>query len=265
MRVRFATWNVNAFQRLAGHIDLIRGVEPDLLALQEMTQDSYRRLRAAGLFAWSAFSLLLRPAKPGEGRGRQLGCALFGTASFHLVSACLIDQAPLLERTLVAHLECAAGAFTACSFHAPPGVSWGDIKPQAFKAIAAWLADQKPPLVFGMDANTPKVDHPDISQNLWWWKDESVLLGPHTAHTLKDALKVYLAAHPEEMEGIRTLRPQGPLAISYTRGRGKQLTPCRYDLISITPDIMVENVRYFYEEALHAGSDHALVVADLML
>lgn len=61
MRFRFATWNVNAFRRLSGHAALIRSVECDLLALQELTQTSYDNRAASGLFDWSAFSLTLRP------------------------------------------------------------------------------------------------------------------------------------------------------------------------------------------------------------
>lgn len=36
------------------------------------------------------------------------------------------------------------------------------------------------------------------------------------------------------------------------------------DFIYITPDFAVSEVRYVYEEAIQAGSDHALVVADLI-
>ncbi|HEY7347289.1 MAG TPA: endonuclease/exonuclease/phosphatase family protein [Ktedonobacterales bacterium] len=265
MQFRFATWNLNSFRPLAGRIDLIRAVECDLLALQEVTEDSYCRLMDAGLFAWSTFSLSLRPPQAGEGPGRRLGCALFGKSSFRLVAPALLKEAPFPERTLAAHLESAAGPLTACSFHAPPGVNWGELKPQTFRAIAAWLARQEQALIFGMDANTPEVDHPDIDQNRWWYKDEAILLGSQAPHRLKDALRVYLHTHAEEMEQILTVRPEGPLAISYTRGKGKQLTPCRYDLISITPDIEVENIRYLYSEALRAGSDHALVVAGLRI
>ena len=48
MRFRFATWNVNAFRRLSGHAALIRSVDCDLLALQELTQTSYDNLAASG-------------------------------------------------------------------------------------------------------------------------------------------------------------------------------------------------------------------------
>ena len=60
-------------------------------------------------------------------------------------------------------------------------------------------------------------------------------------------------------------RPDGPLAISHYTGRGEHRQPRRYDFIYATPDFVVDDVRYLHEEATAAGSDHALVVADLQL
>ncbi len=123
MRFRFATWKVNAFKRLAGHVALIRRVGCGLLALQEVTQTSYDTLVASGLFDWSAFSLILRPAQLGEGRARRLGCALFGRAPFALQAFRLLDGVHFPERTLLALLDMPFGLLTACSFRAKRGAS----------------------------------------------------------------------------------------------------------------------------------------------
>lgn len=263
MRFRFATWNVNAFRRLAGHTALISKVACDLLALQEVTTESLKTLAESKLFDWSACSLTLRPPQAGEGRGRSLGCALFGRAPFSLQSFALLDDVALPERTLIASLETPVGSLTACSFHAPPGVNWGDVKPQTFVRIARWLAGQQERVILGMDANTPALDHPDSDKMEWYWGGEEQLLGPNAPHKLRDVLRTYLAAHPDEMEQIRALRPQGPLAVSHDTGKQGNYVPRRYDVICATPDFQVERVEYLYEEALQAGSDHALVVATL--
>jgi endonuclease/exonuclease/phosphatase family metal-dependent hydrolase len=59
--------------------------------------------------------------------------------------------------------------------------------------------------------------------------------------------------------------PNGPLADSYHRGRKGKYLRCRYDSIRVSPGIRVTDVRYLYEDAVRAGSDHALVVADIDL
>ena len=41
------------------------------------------------------------------------------------------------------------------------------MKPQTVKTVAEWPTTQPAPLMFGIDANTPKVDHPDIARNAW--------------------------------------------------------------------------------------------------
>ena len=91
------------------------------------------------------------------------------------------------------------------------------------------------------------------------------LLGPDPRHRLRDTLRTYLDAHPDEYGRRRDERPHGPLAVSY-RTRGKNGVPGlqRYDHIYASwPDFRVKDVRYLYEEARAAGSDHALIVADL--
>jgi hypothetical protein len=139
------------------------------------------------------------------------------------------------------------------------------VKPQTLKAIAGWLSSQPGTLIFGIDANTPKTDHPDISQNEWWWKDEPLLLGPTPLHGLKDALRLHLDVHPEALARAVAVRPSGPLAVSHVRGNGRKRTECRYDFIYVTPDIRVHHVDYMFDEAIRSVSDHALVIADLEL
>src|SRR5215472_17378306 len=53
------------------------------------------------------------------------------------------------------------GVLTVCSFHTPPGASWGEVKPSTLTTIAQRLQRQPPPLIFGIDANCLKTDHPD--------------------------------------------------------------------------------------------------------
>jgi hypothetical protein len=36
-----------------------------------------------------------------------------------------------------------------------------------------------------------------------------------------------------------------------------------YDFIYITPDFSVSQIHYLYDEAIEAGSDHAMVMSDL--
>ncbi len=258
--LRFVSWNIHGVYR--PHMaSLLQAVEGDLVALQEVTVKAYRALVATKLFDWSAFSLDLRPPQPLEGKGRHLGCAIFGKAAFPLRTQWLLEEAPLPERTLIGEVDAPTQPLTICSFHAPPGVRWKERKPQSLVALARWLSCHQGPILVGMDANAPRTDHPDITQNEWWWKEEPLLLGEHPLHPLRDALRLWLATHPSDAAQISADRPRGPLAISHKRGPTK--VSCRYDFIYATTHFAVMRIAYLYDEATLAGSDHALVIAEL--
>lgn len=265
MRFRFASWNVNNRILTVRHLDLLRQASTDILALQEVSARFHAALTASDLFGWSASSLALRPHQEGEGRSRRLGCSLFGREPLRLADSSLVPGLVFPERALVARLVAPGHRVTACSFHTPPGASWGEVKPQTLKAIARWLASQSGPLIVGIDANTPKTDHPDLSRSEWWWPDEALLLGPAPLHGLKDALRLHLDAHSEVLAHAVATRPNGPLAVSHVRGNGRKRTECRYDFIYVSPGVRVHHVEYVFDQSVRSVSDHALVVADLEL
>jgi hypothetical protein len=202
MKFRFVSWNVNNRTLTVQHVDRLRQVDPDILAMQEVSARFYAAFSAANLFGWSTSSLMLRPPRGGEGRARRLGCAVFGRDPFRLEASALVPGLVFPERTVVAKIRWGSHRVTACSFHTPPGASWGVVKPQTLKAIAGWLAAESRPLVFGIDANAPKTDHPDISRSEWWWDEEPLFLGPALLHGLSDAFRLYLDAHPEVLDRI---------------------------------------------------------------
>jgi len=263
--LKFATWNVNNRLFKPSHINFLESLQLDVLALQEISSGFHSALVDSGIFNWGVSSLALRPAEVGETTGRKLGCSIFGNTSVHLQASTLVPGVALPERTLVAQLSLGNAEFTACSFHIPPGVSWKEIKPQTMCALADYLAQLPGQVIVGMDANSPKLDHPEHCENVWWWTDEPKLLGHEPKHHLRDALRTYLAQHPQEREMIRRERPAGPLAVSHRRGMGPKRTDCRYDFILCTPGVQVHQVQYLYDQSRTAGSDHALVVAEVEL
>jgi exonuclease III len=265
MKLRFASWNVNNRNATAGHFAILRRARPDILALQEASPSLHAQILAKRMFAWGLSSLELRPPRTTEGRSRRLGCSLFGSPRFALRSVSTVPTLEFPERSLIARAQSAGGAITVCSFHTPPGTNWGEVKPCTLTTIAQWLSKQRAPLIFGIDANCPKTDHPDIRQNEWWWDEEALLLGVDPIHSLRDVLRVHLAKHPAEFARAVAARPNGPLAISHVRGNHRKRTDCRYDFVYATPDVEVEKVTYVFDNRIRSVTDHALIVADLQI
>ncbi|WP_105327598.1 MULTISPECIES: hypothetical protein [Pirellulaceae] len=265
MKIRFGSWNVNHRKLRQAHLDILLDAQVHLLACQEVSASFHAALDASGLFDWSVSSLDLRPPEPDEGRARRLGCSLFGRGDLSLIDASLLPDLVFPERALVAKVRAGDSPFTACCFHAPPGANWGVVKPQTLVKIAEWLSEREGSSIVGIDANCPKFEHLDITQNEWWWADEPKLLGPSPIHAMKDAFRIHLSQQPQELEGIIKQRPNGPLAVSHVRGNSRKRTECRYDFVYISDDIGVKQVRYDFGNQVRASSDHALVLADLVV
>ena len=263
MKLKFASWNINNRNFTNKHIDFIRSTDCDVIALQECKQSFYDDLLSQGLFQNGAFSLILRPPSKDEGRARKLGCAVLTKSSIPIHKNFLLEDTSLPERTMVIETSIEGKPILFCSFHIPPGASWGKIKPETFKIIAKWLSKRSSPIIFGIDANAPKTDCFNHIDNEWWWKDEPVLLGVEPSHDLVDTFRTFLEENPEKLQAIKKERPDGPLAVSYIRGDKRKYTPSRYDFIYATTDFEIIDVQYLFDEALIAGSDHALVLAEL--
>lgn len=282
-RLRVVSWNLDSRPTglLDAKVELLRQLGPDLALLQELNRSVYRALlphpsaherihRRSRVFSWGALSTdLCRP----RGSEHRLGCAVLGAPTTALLAAGVLDRAQfdvpaparlgLLRRTVAARVAVPGGrSMTACSVQgrraaSPPA---NDLQRAFHTGIAGWLAAATGPVLVGMDAEAPEVDHPSWrSLTSEGMSGEDPLLGPDAGHGLDDVLRRHLKRHPGELERIRATRPGGPLAVSH-RVRGRSV---RYDQIWASPDLEVLDVCYLYDEAVAAGSDHALVLADL--
>ena len=166
------------------------------------------------------------------------------------------------------------GYFRACSYHAINGEQGDDgfDKPRFSYQVARWLEDEPRPVIIGMDANSPAVDHPDLEKtecHFDWLGPrhfERALLGPEARHRQFDVWRRWLEEHPDAMASVVTDRPEGPLAVSHRTGRtqSREGNPQRFDHILATEgDFRVFAAAYDYDGGLAAGSDHALVTATL--
>ena len=170
-----------------------------------------------------------------------------------------------LPRNVYVDAEVDGVSIRVCSFHARPATGGRPGRPPAgyarqlfHRVCAAWVAEQSGPVIFGVDANSPRVDHPDPQRWEPALAGDATLIGPAPEHHLRDALHRWLDDHPDELARIRAERPDGPLAISYRLPGG---APRRYDHLFVTDDIGVDDIRY--RPPNRDGSDHGAIVADL--
>jgi hypothetical protein len=275
--VRLASWNLNgragrAAERLG---DMFRDEGgADLVLLQEVSLGGLPRFCDAAALDWwvhvgAEFPDLLRA------RSRPLAHRVaIGGRGARLRGAMPFPDLPLPEKVLAGWIDIGGVPTTVVAYHAPVGVTHKLKKPAQAVRVAEWLRGLNGPTIIGGDFNTPKVDHPDFDATRTHWHSgdaklkgnpgDDLLIGWEPTHNLRDALRTYLGAHPEELAAISAARPEGPLHVSYcTDKHGKNRF--RYDAIWLSPHFEVSSVVYRYEEALAAGTDHALVVVDAAL
>jgi hypothetical protein len=276
--MRVISWNIafrgpKAAKRQGG---LLRELAPDLMLLQELNPRSSAVLADAAGADWMVGGVDLRTAEPDDSPVRRRGVAIAGHGQPPRRSW-LLDGIRLPERILFIETQTDGTPFIAVSYHAPPGVNWGIVKPQQAVTFASWLSTQNDPLLFGADANTPLIDAFDFANTRTHWQTgyqrlngepgDDLLFGPGKVHDLDDALRRWLALHPDETDRLRAGNPFGPLAITHRTGRRKNSlgTGRRFDSVWVSRHWAVQHVEHLYEEGIAAGSDHAPVMVDLDL
>ena len=275
--MRVATWNLNRRGVLAVEAlgELLREQRVDLLLAQELNTGISKDLVERAGLDWILTAFDAGATSEGLGRGRRRAAAAIAGRGRPPAQAGLLGGTSLAERAVWARVPSAAGEIAVMAYHAPPGVSWGSVKVDHAQALHAWILEQSAPVIVGADANTPEVDHPepDLVRTHWHTgarrlkgrAGDDVVFGGSPTHGLRDAYRMWLAEHPDELERIRRERPQGPLAVTHRTGRRKDSPghPRRFDAVWVGPEIQVIGVEHYYEAALSAGTDHALVIADL--
>jgi exonuclease III len=291
--LRVLSWNLNLFtgRRMPDKIRLLESLEWDVALLQEIERPRFRDLIAAGLATPTAAAYGCDLAESGMKRPNAVAVLVRNgwtirhahplpsqeRFTFSDDDPTADDAVPRPTATVVAHLTGPQDqAVTAVSFHAPNAVggTWHVTrKLRAYGDLHAWLLEQEGPTVVGMDANAwtdagvtdpfdpapmfrePEQEQAFIQRFIW---------DPQPDHHLCDVFRTWLHEHPVERERIRTLRPNGPLAVTYARG-GTRVVGERFDLIFASSHFNPLDVRHDYADAIAAGSDHAVVLANLRM
>ena len=277
--LRVVSWNVASRSPATAKRQgaFLAALEPHIVLLQEVKAASAAVLGEEAGLDWLECSLSFRELMPDDGPGRRLGCVIGGAQGVRLERAGLLTDVPLPERLLIGRLVVDDRPITVASYHAPPGVNWHEKKPQQAVTFARWLAGQAGPALFGADANTPEIDHPDFARTRTHWHTgarrlggapgDDLLWGPDKLHPLRDVLRRWFDDRPDELEALKRESPTGPLRVSHRTGRRKSGAgnPRRFDSIWVSDHFEVGAVEYPYAESCAAGSDHSAVIADITI
>ncbi len=281
--IRFVTWNWNVFNpgRTADKLTLLERLQPDVVALQEVSRSTAEAMREH--FPGSTVI-------EGLARSDWTGPRAYGAALLIRRGLDVIDStAPTVDHwnsvdgppdavpppeSLVAAMVRVDGLDLAVASAHPPNAAGRGLerdwrvarKLRTYVALERWVAGRDP-LVLGVDANawidtTCSPFEPPVYADEPQRPIMEFFLEQPSRHGLRDAFRSWLEEHPDELNEIRRRRPRGPLATTYVRG-GNYPVPDRFDVVMISPSVRVKSIAHGYEDALAAGSDHAFVVAEV--
>ena len=267
------TWHADSsddlMETVAAKFDLLEsklGEGPVVAALQDVPRVWYRALRENGIFDWCFFGRDLVDLDAYQEWGRFTGAVLAG--GFPAVPGPgrprHLDGLPLPERGLRMTVAIPGGELEAASIQSLEPAEYGRARDHEARSIISWLRRRSEPTVFGVEAGCPGVDHPDLGRSTWSGDPEERLYGERRDHDLHDAYRRYLRRHHEMWDLIRRERPTGPLAVTTNAGDERK-TRARHDRVYVSPGWRVDSIEHCYADAVKAGSEHALVTADLTL
>jgi hypothetical protein len=240
VRFRVVSWNVDSRPTglLDQKVELLRQLQPDVALLQEIGRPVYRALlphpsahermhRKARVFAWGALSTDLANPRASEYR---LGCAVLGLSSTALLDAYVLHRAPFDVRDPVRQ------GFIWRTVAAQIALSSGDL------LTMCSFHGRQPTGVPA--ASLQRAFHTGIAKWL------AGVGGP---------IIFGIDAGPPLPEGSDPLLGPGPIH------QLTQVLSTGNDHLWATPDVAVLDVQCLEKQAAAAGSDHALLLADLDL
>ena len=275
--LRVATWRLghprgdpDAVQRQAA---FVASFELDLLLLQDVRLSELGSFTGAGGFDWAISAAELHVPPPKHSWLLERSAAIAGRGARPRATR-LFTHVPQPTRMLLVELDAPLGSLIAVSSDTGTILRPTDAALEHTLALARWLETVQGTVLVGVSTDSLRTDHPDRrrirtrrptgrSGLQTGEPGDDLMFGPRPIHRLDDAMRRWLDRHPDELAQVRRDRPDGPLAVTHRfEGRGGTLES-RRDLLWVTADLEVATIDHHYEAAVDAGSDQALVVAEL--
>lgn len=223
------------------------------ILLQEIVPEFFDYLlRTYGDTYRFVYSGALRRPGIHDTEARNLGVVIACTKGIDILDSGIIERALLPERTAWAILQYGGRELRVLTLHSLTSSDYGRAKSLQYNTCSEFLESFRPDII-GMDANEPRVDACTVDE--MEFHDSGYGAVAFFRHIQRSGLSdAYVRAN-----GITACEEGKCLATSYTiRSR-----PVRYDFLFVKDSIPVTHCAYLYEEAVAAGSDHALLLSEL--
>ena len=249
-------WNISYAGDTERKIDFLQKyITSDVcVILQEVKPHAYEYIKAALGEQFNAlYSLNYRKPSKFDSDARKLGVLVLVSRDIEIVEAGVIERSPFPDRTVYATIKKDGKEIRLLALHSLTGCGYYRSKSVQYDSFAEFIDAYRPDII-GIDANEPQVDHYDMRQMQFFDN------GPGAKHFFDEMADIGLTDAYVRYNGIDGYEEGLPLAKSHNIRRKGAV---RYDFLFVRDTYGVKSLRYNYDEAVEAGSDHAIIACDL--
>ena len=260
--LKIIDWNVCCVgdpKKKVQYLESVVGEDSFIAILQEVTWAQYQELLQRNFNV--CYSLLFRAPSKFETDNRRLGIAIVCSKDIEIGWTNILDRALLPERTMNVVVDYKGNELRIFGLHSVTGSAFKMGKSMQFRTWAESINRYHPDIV-AFDANEPEVDHYQIDKMKFFYQSAKehgsgaeLFFKTLGDNFLTDAFTVHYDKG-QYTEGE-------PLTVSHITKRGKHNR--RYDFIFANDKFKILKCEYHYENAIKAGSDHALICCECEL
>lgn len=256
--MRIIDWNISYAGNTEIKINYLQTHigENTCIMLQEVKPHAYEYIKAILSDRYDLF-YSLEYRKPGkfDSDARKLGVLVLVSKGIEIVEAGVIERSPLPDRTVYVTLKKGEETVKLLALHSLTGCGYYRSKSVQYDSFAEFIDAYRPDII-GIDANEPQVDHYDMRQMQFFDN------GPGAKHFFDEMANIGLTDAYVRYNGTEGYEEGQPLTKSHNIRRKGAV---RYDFLFVRDTYKVEAISYNYDEAVEAGSDHAIIVSEIAI
>ena len=256
MQLRVIDWNISYAGDIKRKVDYLSTVlrENAIVMLQEVKPHAYDYISSILSNEYELFySLNYRKPSRFDSDARKLGVLILVPKVIDVVTSGVIERSPFPDRTMFVTLLKGGKEIKVLALHSLTGCGYYRTKSVQYDSFAEFV-DMYCPDIIGIDANEPQVDHYDIKQMKFFDN------GPGAKHFFDGLGDIEVTDAYVSANGIDKYQDGYPLAKSHSIRRKGAV---RYDFVFVNNTYTVNSLEYKYDDAVHAGSDHAIIIGEI--
>lgn len=183
-----------------------------------------------------------------------MGVMLIFSKSIEVLESGVVERSLFPDRTAWATIMHNGKKIKVLGLHSITGCGYQRAKSVQYDTFTEFIDEYKPDII-GMDANEPNVDSYDVDKMVFYNRN-----GAGAKTFFKTVKELNMQDAYVTANNITTCEEGKCLTISHNvRGRGA----VRYDFLFVSHNISIIKCNYDYDGGIMAGSDHALIKAEI--